>query len=694
MKNLWNSKESAKAKDKLGLLVYSSRLVGSEPKLCVWGGGNTSTKTVERDHLGAERRVLRIKGSGSDLKQSERKHFPPVDLDGLRYAFRFKKMTDQEMVDFVARCLLDPKAPRPSIEVLLHAFVDEIDITHTHADAILSITNTHHGKSIAREIYGDELLWVPYVKPGFTLAKWVGKAYQKCPEAKGLILENHGLITWAEDAKTSYSLTIQMVSRAERYLAVQRKKRKYWSAPVYIRLSRAGKRKWLLRYLPVLRRAVSQRQPAVLKLYDSPQVMEFVNARDAAKVSQVGPATPDHMLRTKRHALYLKPPGKSPESLTGADIVRQVNRYAQKHETYFLKYRSELKRSLSNGSAQMLDPYPKVILVPGVGMLASGRDLKSAAIVGEIYEHSISVMVSATSVDRYRSLTERLAFEMEYWPMELYKLSLQPPEAELSRRVGLVTGAAGGIGKAIARHLAASGAHVFIADLDGKKVSKLADEINEQVGKGRVFAVTMDVTDASSVTRGLESIVLTTGGLDFIVSNAGVAHVSSIELLHERDWEKSFSVNARGHFLVAREAVRIMRRQVMGGSIVFIASKNVLAPGKDFGAYSAAKAAQVQLGRILAIENGEFGIRVNLINPDGVFEGSGLWNGIRENRARSYGISSKRLEDFYVNRNLMKTRVLPEDVAEAVTYLISSRSAKTTGCILTVDGGVKEAFPR
>ena len=342
----------------------------------------------------------------------------------------------------------------------------------------------------------------------------------------------------------------------------------------------------------------------------------------------------------------------------------------------------------------MLDPYPKVILIPGVGLIASGSDLKTARIVSEIYEHSISVMTNASCIDTYDSLSERLAFEMDYWPMELYKLSLAPPEAEFSRQCGLVTGAARGIGKAIAAKLAKNGAHVFLADLKKDLIQKVAEEINQAVKAVRAFPLRMDVTDPESVREGFEKVVLQCGGFDFLVSNAGIAHVAALDELELKDWEKSLAVNATGHFLVAREAVRFLKRQQLGGSIVFVVTKNVPAPGKDFGAYSAAKAAEAQLARVLAIENGESGIRVNMINPDGVFEDSGLWEKIAPNRARSYGIKAGKLAEFYQNRNLMKSAVSPEDVAEAAAFLISSRSAKTTGCAIPVDGGVREAFLR
>ena len=414
---------------------------------------------------------------------------------------------------------------------------------------------------------------------------------------------------------------------------------------------------------------------------DSPDVLAFVNARRMPQVARVGPATPDHMLWTKRLPLVVNAGTSSPDA-----IVRQLARYADGHRRYFQQHRRPWQT--------MQDPFPRVLLVPGVGMLTTGQDAAEAAMVAEIYRHAMAIMRNASTVGRYTSVSAREAFGVEYWPLELYKLSLAPPEAELAREVGVITGAAGGIGRAIAERLVERGASVAVTDLDRGAVERLADALNRRAGRRRALGLAMDVTKERSIARAFDAVRRVFGGLDFLVSNAGIATVAPIDRLARREWDRSLAVNATGHFLVAQAAIPWLRAQGLGGSLVFIASKNVLAPGKDFGAYSAAKAAQTQLARVLAIENGEAGIRVNLVNPDGVFEGSGLWRAIRAERAKTYRLRPAQLETYYQQRNLLRVRVLPEDVAESVCFLVSRRSAKTTGCILTVDGGLREAFPR
>ncbi len=657
-------------------LVYRSRLIGDEETLGLFGGGNTSTKCRLPDMLGPPQPALWVKGSGSDLKGCEPRHFSPLRLDPLQRLFERGQMSDEEMVACLERCLVDPKAPRPSVETLLHAFIPQPDIDHTHADAILALANTRHGQTLIRRVLGNRLLWIPYIQPGFALSKRVADAYRRAPDAHGAVLEQHGLITWGPDGRTSYARTVAYVSTAERYFAQQRRRR-VWSAAGRAALPAARREAWLEAWLPVIRRGVSRQRKMHLAYWDDPEVLEFVNARRLPAVARIGPATPDHMLRTKRLPLLLRP---------DAALLRQLERYAAEHRRYFERYHQP-------GQA-LQDPSPRVILMPGVGMLTTGKDATDAGMVATLYRHAMRIMRDATLAGGYTAVSAREAFGVEYWPLELYKLSLAPPEAELSREIVLITGATGGIGRAIAHLLVDRGASVVVTDLKPSAVQELAAELNRQAGRRRALGVALDVTREASIAQAFAQVRRAFGGLDAVVSNAGVAAVASIDRLSLQEWERSLAVNATGHFLVARAAVRWLRAQGLGGSLVFISSKNVPAPGKEFGAYSAAKAAETQLARVLAIENGEHNIRVNLVNPDGVFEGSGLWQTIAPDRARSYGLAPAALEAFYQQRNLLRAKVLPRDVAEAVAFLISARSAKTTGCFLPVDGGLREAFPR
>lgn len=669
----------------LEALVYRSRLIGSDERFGLFGGGNTSIKCRETDLFGRPREVLWVKGSGADLTTCETRHFAPLPMDVLRSLSNRATMSDEDMVEFLERCLLDPKAPRPSIETLLHAFIPEAAVDHTHADDILALANTQHGERLIRRVLGPTLLWIPHLQPGFTLSREVSKAYRRSPGAQGAVLEKHGLITWGPDGRTSYLRTLGYVALAREFIRQQRRHRR-WSTLSHAALPPTERVAIVRRLAPAMRRAMSRTRKRCLTFTDSPEVLEFVNARRMPQLARIGPATPDHMLRTKRLPLIIDIGTRGVAALTADTVRRHIERYAAEHARYFQRNRRP--------GQTLHDPYPRVILIPEVGMLTTGQDATEAEMVARIYRHAMAIMRDASTVGRFTSVSEREAFAVEYWPLQLYKLTLAPPEPELSRTIGLITGAAGGIGRMIAQHLVDAGACVAVTDLDREAVEPLAESLNARVGRRQAIGIAMDVTNERSIERAFDRLVCAFGGLDFLVSNAGIAHVAAIDRLQLRDWERSLSVNATGHFLVARAAIRLLRAQSLGGSLVFIASKNVLAPGKEFGAYSAAKAAETQLARVLAIENGEFGIRVNVVNPDGVFDGSGLWKAIGPSRAKTYRLRPQALESYYQQRNLLKTRVLPEDVAEAVTFFVSRRSAKTTGCILTVDGGLREAFPR
>ena len=452
-------------------------------------------------------------------------------------------------------------------------------------------------------------------------------------------------------------------------------------------LDEATRRDVAARVAPVIRGALSAGQRAVLRFDDSPDVLDFVASEHAPALSQVGAATPDHILNTKRVPLWLEVDDPADIDALAVAAREGIARYAEEYAAYVGRH--------NRANHPMLDPYPRVILVPGIGMWSAGRDAARAIVPGDIYHHTIAVMAGAQAVDRYASLSEADAFDADYWPLELYKLSLLPPEQELARRVALVTGAGRGIGRAIAERLAREGAHVIVTDIDPAGAESAAAGIVEQQGAGRAIGLGLDVTDAEAVAAAFRAASLAYGGVDVVVSNAGIAESAPLESLSPEQWRRSLEVNATGHFLVAQAAVRLMREQGLGGSIVFNASKNVVSPGRDFAAYSSAKAAEAQLARIVAIEAGEYGIRANIVTPDAVFEGSGLFSAeLRENRARAHGVAPEQLEAFYQQRNLLKVRVTGEDVAEAVLFFASDRSAKTTGAMLSVDGGVREAFVR
>jgi rhamnulose-1-phosphate aldolase/alcohol dehydrogenase len=686
MQSRWDDAEASTLSD-LDLLVYASRLIGAETSLVVWGGGNTSIKITERDHRGREIPVLRVKGSGSDLKSVQRKDFPGVRMDDIRALLDRRDMGDQEMVDYLAHGLVDVGGARPSIETLLHGFVGARAVVHTHADAIVSLTNNDRARDVVSGVYGKDVIALAYRRPGFKISRDVADTIAEHPEARALLLERHGTITWGETVRDAYEATIELIGRAEDAIAERKRGRRVFGGARLPVREASERRELAVAVAPRLRGLLSRARRVVVTFDDSPPVTEFVSSVEAPTVSQVGPATPDHTIYTRRVPCYVDVTAGADAAGVAAALERSLEAFARDYTAYVDAHRPP--------DLQLSDPLPRVVLVPGLGMFTAGRDRRTAGIVSDIYHHTIDVIGHASAFGAYVSLSAKDAFDVEYWPLELYKLTLAPPEKELARRIALVTGGASGIGRAIARRLAGEGAHVVVGDLDVAGAARTADEITAAVGAGRALGLAMDVTSEASVRAAVEAAVLAYGGLDILVSNAGIAHSAPVAAMALEDWERSFAVNARGHFLVAREAMRLLIAQGIGGALVFIATKNVMAPGKDFAAYSAAKAAQAQLAKVLALEGAPHGIRANIVNPDAVFQDSKLWSEeVRRQRAAAQGIAVEQLEDFYRTRNLLGVRILPEDVAEAALFLASDRSAKTTGCTITVDGGVREAFPR
>ena len=686
MRSRWNDADAA-ALSGVDLLVYASRLVGAETSLVVWGGGNTSIKVSERDHRGRDISVLRVKGSGSDLKSIQTKDFPGVRMDDIRALLERQDMGDEEMVAYLAHALQEPGGPRPSIETLLHGFVEAAAVVHTHADAIVSLTNNDRAADVLAGVYGKDVIALDYRRPGFKISREVAEAIAANAQARALLLSKHGTICWGATVREAYEATVELITRAEDAIAERRRGRRVFGGPRVPVLEPAARRAAALDVAPRLRGRLARARRVIMAFDDTAAVTEFVCSAAAPALSQVGPATPDHTIYTRRLPCFVALDDAGDPAAVTAAIDRALERFVADYTAYVDGHRP--------AGLELTDPLPRVVLVPGLGMFTAGRDARTAGIVNDIYHHTIDVIGNAAGFGRYVSLSARDAFDVEYWPLELYKLTLAPPDKELARRIALVTGGGSGIGRAVAHRLAAEGAHVAVTDVDAASAARVADEIGQAVGPGRAVGLALDVTREASVREAFEETILRWGGLDVLVSNAGIAHSSPVDRMALADWERSFAVNATGHFLVAREAMRVLIRQGIGGALVFVATKNVMSPGKDFAAYSAAKAAEAQLAKVLALEGAPHGIRSNIVNPDAIFQDSRLWSEeIRRERAAAQGIAVEQLEDFYRKRNLLGARIVPEDVAQAVLFLVSNRSAKTTGCTLTVDGGVKDAFPR
>jgi rhamnulose-1-phosphate aldolase/alcohol dehydrogenase len=665
-------------------LVEWSRRLGGDPSLVLKGGGNTSVKVAEHDVAGRPVSVLRVKGSGSDLAFAKHGDFAGVRLEDVLPLIGRGDMSDEEMVDYLARTLTDPRAPRPSIETLLHAFIPAAAVFHSHADAILQLVNTPDPHAALNDALGDDVLRIPYRRPGFLLSKEVGEAVRANPSAPGLVLLNHGLVTWGSSPEEAYRRHLELVDRARAFIDARDPSSTFAAERCYA-MRDDDRRRAAAALAPVIRGALSAERRVIVRYTDTPEVLAFAGSGRARSASTAGAATPDHILTTKVHPLWV-----DVEDPADTDAVARA--FAAALETYRADYAAYVSRHRTDEAVQ--DSSPRIVLVPGVGMFTAGKDAKQADLARDIYLHTIGIMAGAETLGGYRSLAEKDQFGAEYWPLELFKLTLAPPERELARRVALVTGAAGGLGRAIAHRLAAAGAHVVVTDANAEGAETVAAEIAGREGGGTAVACALDVTGEEDVEAAMELALLEFGGVDVVVSNAGIAHCAPIESLELDDWERSLAVNATGHFLVTRAALRHFRRQGTGGAIVFVATKNVTAPGKDFAAYSASKAAEAQLARVAAIEGGPIGVRVNMVNPDAIFGGSNLWSGIREERAKAYGVPPEKLEDVYRGRTLLGVEVRAEDVAEAVLFLAGDRSSRTTGAMLAVDGGVREAFVR
>jgi rhamnulose-1-phosphate aldolase/alcohol dehydrogenase len=670
----------------LGQVVLASHLLGSNRAIANFGGGNTSVKCVGTDHVGRELPIMWVKGSGSDLATVTERNFTPLDLEQARWVFELQQLSDQDMVAHLARSQLDPEAPRSSIEALLHAFIPAEHVYHTHPDAINALSTTRDGERLVAECFGLAAAWIPYTRPGFTLAKEVAEAIRGNPSLRLVVLAKHGLVVWGDSAEDAYRRTIEVINAASEFVNTHIAPEPRFGGPDNGArvLDEAGRRALLREILPALRGAVSSERAKVLAVDTSTRVQELVAARDAADVVAIGAACPDHLVHTKRTPLWVPfDPGSEDACTLAARIRELAAEYRRSYNDYFERH--------ADADTVRSDPDPRVVLIQHVGLVGVGPSTKAAHLARDLYLRAVEVMAGAHALGGFTSLTPDESFAVEYWPLELYKLSLAPPPRELEGKVAVITGAAGGVGRAVVEALAAAGAHVVALDVDGEGAVDAVAALGE-----RAVAVTANVTSEASVEAAFAAAVETFGGVDIVVSNAGVASSAPITETTLDEWERVHAVLTTGYFLVARAAFSILLAQDRGGSIVMVASKNAIVAGKNAAAYSTAKAAEVHLARCLAEEGGAFGIRVNTVNPDAIIQGSRIWNSSwREQRAATYGIAPEELEEHYRNRTTLGVNVLPEDVAQAVLHFASDeRSGRSTGNILNVDGGVAAAYPR
>ncbi len=684
LENLWSDAEAAKKGTGYEELVYRANILGQDPSVTNWKGGNISGKYTEKDFDGQPARVLRVKGSGSDLKTAVREDFVGVRHDPVMRLIDRKEMSDEDMVGYLGHCLTDIPSKRPSIETLLHSFLPFEHVDHTHADYALWFAALEGGRKLAEDLFQEELVWVDYHRPGFFLAKTVSEAVKRNPKATCVILAKHGLITWGRTSKECYHSTLAVLMKFDAAVQKRLTTTKVFGGARCETLPPEKRREILAGVLPAVRGAAGALRPAVLHVDDSPAVLEFVNGAAARDLAGVGAACPDHLVSTKVVPYFA---AWDPKSGTGAslreELVAAAAKYRGEYEAYFARHNR-------NEKMKMDDPFPRILLVPGLGMITTGKSKETAIAASWLYHRAITVMKGASAQGKFVSLTEEESFNIEYWPLERYKLTTLPPDKELTGKVALVTGSASGIGRATAERLAAEGAHLVVADINAEGAEKAAREI----GRGAI-AAPMDVTSEASVVEGFRKAVLEFGGVDIVVANAGIARAFPVEDHPLDEWNRLHGILTTGYFLTAREAFRVWKAQGRGGNLVFVVSKNAMVAGKNNAAYSSAKAAELHLARCLAEEGGPSGIRVNVVNPDAVLAKSSIWTREwRAERARDYGIKPEELEEFYKKRTTLKVHIYAEDIAEAVYFFVSNRSSKCTGNLLNVDGGVPAAYPR
>jgi len=671
MRNRWNNDEAAAFEGDLGLRVYTSRLLGQDPALVLHGGGNTSVKSTVTDLLGAPVDVLYVKGSGWDLATIEPQGFPAVRMDHLLTLRALERLSDADMVNTLKTHMMSAASPNPSIETLLHAFLPHKFVDHTHADAVVALTNVRRGEEAVRAVYGDTMGIVPYVQPGFDLAKLSAEVYEADSGVTGLILMKHGIFTFGATARESYNRMIAAVARAEDYLQAARGER----AIFQVRADLPARTLDRGRLVAAVSEAVSRVGGVKLcTLDDSPAVMRFVDSAQAATLSQIGPATPDHVIRTKALPLYWERPDYTSEVAFADGLRTQVDRYIEAYDAYFRR-----EDEAAGGGRIQLDPTPRVLLIPGLGLITTGAALKDAAIAADIYRHTIDVLEWASAHGDYEVLNETQLFGMEYWALEQAKLKKGGAAPPLKGRVALVTGAASGIGRACCLALAADGAHVVGLDLDSGGLKDLEAELG-----ARFLGLACDATDRAAVAAALSSGAARFGRIDLLVANAGAFPPSrTIAEMDPDTWARSLELNLSAHLWTLHLALPYLKRNNGRADVVLMGSKNVPAPGPGAAAYSCAKAALTQLGRVAALELAGEGIRVNTVHPDAVFD-TGVWTDeVLAARAAHYGLTVEQ----YKRKNLLHGEIRARDVGALVARMCGEAFLHTTGAQVPIDGG-------
>ncbi|MBB4066215.1 bifunctional rhamnulose-1-phosphate aldolase/short-chain dehydrogenase [Gellertiella hungarica] len=688
--DLWNANR-AQAMSEPERLVYRSNLLGSDKRITNYGGGNTSAKVMEKDPLTGETvEVLWVKGSGGDVGTIRLDGFATLYMNKLQALKRLYRglAHEDEMVGYLPHCTFNLNPRAASIDTPLHAFVPKKHVDHMHPDAIIAIAASENSKALTQAIFGTDIGWLPWKRPGFELGLWLEKFCLENPTARGVILESHGLFTWADTAEECYRVTIEIISKAMAWFDGQSGSPAFGGEKVKA-LAAADRRAVAERLMPVIRGMISGAERKLGHFDDSPAVLEFVCSHRLPDLAALGTSCPDHFLRTKIRPLVLDfdPARPDIEGLV-AGLPAAVAAYREDYAAYY-------ERCKRHDSPPMRDPNAVVYLIPGVGMITFARDKATARISGEFYVNAINVMRGASSVSRYCGLPEQEAFDIEYWLLEEAKLQRMPKPKALAGKVAFITGGAGGIGKATANRFLQDGACVVIADIDAEALDTAHRELASLHGSDQVRSIRLDVTDEAAVDASFRQSAVEFGGVDILLSNAGISSSAPYDETELSMWNRNMDILAKGYFLVSRAAFRLMKRQKIGGEMVFVASKNGLAASPNAAAYCTAKAAEIHLARCLALEGAEFGIRVNVVNPDAVLRGSKIWTGEwREQRAAAYNMSPDELEEHYRKRSMLKRSVYPEDIAEAAFFLASDMSAKSTGNIINVDAGNAQSFTR